>query len=447
MGTNPAWRGRQTLCQQVEPQQIESEHLRSIRTASSLNDFYRLLPVENRPSMTTGNYIVYDRPDSVCLDNKQHRSHRRQCQNANPISRAGSSNYFLDSNDDAQLSLHQPTSVTHASKSMRRDSDLNAARRRTISYTSQQRRKQPNAPNAPKVPHQCYSAYNNRLDAEMRLDSIERVDDNSRIYVVNDEDDEDYDDDDASHVVESLEWYIRLASRCYRDGFKWHADNLQAKATRPEARQVTRRPLQLIVERFLQQQDNEREGPDWCSGDEVAEESNFANNDRVSTIRSTTPENNRSYEIRIDISHAGVSSSDKYHWQQNSDGTIQQKNGKCIDRTSSETNLKTKNHQHLHNSSQSTTQLTQLIDNLSTLNLSVGRRDATHRKSVPHIVLTDCYSSSTVLNGIDDDDNEDTPTSTSLCLLTPPSGRDDHQLASPTTSGRISSEQASSPIE
>lgn len=213
---------------------------------------------------------------------------------------------------------------------------------------------------------------------------------------------------------ESLEWYIRLASRCYRDGFQLYADYLRRKGTQVEMRQLTRRPLQLTIQRYLEEQKNKgrskevSQGIQWSSH-EVASDNPIASRTLQSIPSTNHIESKREFEIRVQISPNDGHNKYRLHHPVESD--VKHHHDKTITRSSSQTH-KT----DLSNSDIfipiSITDSQHMIDDFSALNISSEETsficddplNVIHHK-LPQIVLTDCCSNN--YDVCQKDDNND----------------------------------------
>lgn len=318
----------------------------------------------------------------------------------NPISNVYAKQHFTLSspNDTNNLPDGHPqptTTPTHLSSSFGAKS---LCHRNTSKHTSKKptcrldkphsKQQQPFVAALDAPPPRLYSFYNNRIDAEEPLPSIEHEpveganDDNNDIAA-------------AAADGENLEWYIRLASHCYRDGFQWHADYLRGKSAQLEAKQLTQRPLQLIIERHIEHQQNKTNVKDALRGDQWSPQVAIDDSTLpvvLQAMRPTSPENTREYEIRIQISPQEnkhrLSRTNQAHKSTSSNPINPDK---AITTSSSECHKQVLDPILLQSSTE------QLIDDFtSALRISPSAQtsiydpnDVVHRK-LPQIVLTDC---------------------------------------------------------
>lgn len=420
---NANWDGfrRKRLCEQTEPQQLpESERLRDIRTASSMGDLYRLLGM-CRPSETQ---IDGPHPHVKELNESSFNKTR-----TNPISVVCcAKKRVLTSVPNSNIADDASNQLASADGQMRQTNRSKPQRRRRTASKPPRRLDKPHSKmpfvaldDSSQRPHSFCT--NNRIVgvAEAPLKSVEH------------ELDEVASGDNYYDNVENLEWYIRLASRCYRDGFQWHADYLRGKSTQLETKQpLTRRPLQLIIEQHLKQQERKvveessLMAVQWSpSSPQVARRDNA--NARVlqqAARPRSPPENKRNFEIRIELNPTG----DKYRSLQQvpqthkpSSSSSSSTNGVIRDKSitfSSSSDYRKS--QSSTTDSLSTTQPEHLIDDFDALNISspttpliCGDPIVVMQHKLPQIVLTDCCSINYVCHEDDDDDDNDKPTSTS----------------------------------
>lgn len=203
LGQNHPWRGRQTLCQQLQPAGlIESEHLRRIRLADNVDDFRRLLNIA--------------RPLSLCS-----RPNTSLCA-TNPIS--GNASRVRTRNN------------------VRTSAVVDVVRGSLPKVATERRHLR------------CASAVRHDGIATSAADNGQVVDGGC----VGNNDIDDSDDDDYTNDDEHLDWYTRVASRCHREGFQWHVNYLlqqhstnsivaSADSSKDE-HHLTRRPLQRIAD-------------------------------------------------------------------------------------------------------------------------------------------------------------------------------------------------------
>lgn len=378
--------------------------------ASTLSDLYRLFGIRDQPKTV---YKQSPRIDRHCkelkikvISNQTQQLHRRRCRTSNPISGDHVRNHVLTSgvrgsniDADCETSQNQPsephrqtTTSKHTSKPLGRCAALDSARR-----------------------HQQYSLFHNRAASEEHtLNNVEHELDEGEYY-----------DDNADPAAENLEWYIRLALRCYRDGFEWYADYLRGKGTLCAAKPITRRPLQLIIERHLEQLNKveEESRGSWCS-------SQVDSTRRpLEAPRSTTPdENQREFEIRIQISPSGDAPRAVVNHRLPPHNPSHKPNA-ANDGVTSDNSIKLYSNTHLkldldnNDPSQKTPQQSvDLIDEFSALNLSASSAAApVHHASLPRIVLTDCCSNNDVCHDAISQVTQPRSTSTSFIRLSTPS--------------------------
>lgn len=410
--------------------------------ASNLCDLYRLFGIEN-------SFKLCNNPNKIA-DGHVHASLNKKTRN--PIITVSTRNnrHGLSSarnnniDDDKATNLHrhhhrgkhhQPTMQTlqtSSSSSMRRQTKDSNPLRRSRNASNHTSKPTPcllldDKPHT-KSPFDAtldssllrrYSFCNNHIDdAEEPLKSNEHELLDAFVEGANYHDDNDIDDG------ENLQYYIRLASRCYRDGFQWYADYLRGKGTSHQLdttnTQLTRRPLQLIIERHLEQRNNKeseqcRPGRQWWTP-QVASDDNCSQrplqSTTTATTTTTTSENKREFEIRIEISHP----TDKYrltqqvHARKHSSTNIVSFHGQTTTRSPSSSSENHKPHQldivkndHSSLPTPSATESHQLINDFSKkLNISpICSRDVPHQK-LPQIVLNDCCEN----NYVCDDDSD-----------------------------------------
>lgn len=468
LGSNRDGYGRERLCQEIEPQRhLESERLRAIRKATSLSDLYRLCGSEY-PSAGTRRPYYHQTPSTTPPDghvqelkaqqpfsntNNPHRMmRRRQSNQTNPISDVvvcAIRNRVLTSKPNDNDDDLTNDAITHLMPSRQmRQTNLSKILCPPSRSASNHQHHQPHTrkplcllrhephskssppivthlvpvvPTTPPSPSlqrrrrrpRSYSFCNNPIiDAEEPLKrSIEH-----ELHGEGENDNVD---------GENLEWFVRLASRCYRDGFQWHADYLRGKGTqlleKKKKKQLltTRRPLQLHIERHLEdhQQNNKTEDVSllmdtqrqWSSTPLANRTSPFVLLQPTSEVpRSTIPENKREYEIRIQINPTTTGQHHKYpltqqqaHHKSSSASAMNGSGDKTIishqlpsevhkpDIDLCQRDLLTKTAHHQSNN-------TDLIDDFATLNISTPTISdpsptvVIHHHQLPQIVLTDC---------------------------------------------------------
>lgn len=388
LGSNRNGYGRERLCQEIETQLLESDRIRNIRKATSLNELYELFGIPNH-------VIDGFTPKQSSLSKKL----------ANPISPICSETHTLSSVSNSKIvdvagEMHGQ--YDSSSVSMRQTNHSRPLRQRITSNTTSHkfhrrcRLDKPHSKSSIGIldsPHRRYSFRNNRIDSEEPLKSIEHELDKG----AND------DNNDMANGSENLEWYIRLASRCYRDGFQWHADYLLGKCSQLEKKQLTRRPLLQIIERHLEQRSQGKEETLRCVSLSPQVAIDNPSSRPIQSIRSTTLENNREYDIRIQISPSG--DKNRLPQQIQAHKTPASSEDIIFDQTISCSSS--------DNNKQDLSVSKLLIDDFSSLKIDEQLAVAHH--NLPQIWLTDCCSNTFVCH---DNDPVKMPTSTSFCLST-----------------------------
>lgn len=327
LGRNFAWRGRQTLCQPTTQSIIENDRLIRIRTATSVADFRHLLASSNLSTLPP--------PHPSQGYNNQNEFANLRCSSA-------TNNWikFYRNNDDDDEGEEKRFPRAPVSSPVELAANIILPQQSVQGHRQHQRRR--------RQQQQQYEHSNS---------------------------------DD-----ESVEWYIRLASRCYREGIQWHMNYLSGESTRRHSELLRQRTLRNFPHQSTATNDNVAVPP-------LNSLSAFENISSKNYDSDATDDNNDNCKISINIVRGGGAGNGKKsnHFQReqfsdasaiggdtmNGGGFTVETNqsGCCIDSINN-------NNNNINN------EINKIVENFSVLSCAADNRNLT--TNLPNIVLTDC---------------------------------------------------------